>query len=114
MGLLMGAFESGQIIGTLIISRILVGILELVLIKLIKVNKYAGVVISAVVAFGLYLLPLYLLPPVSSIPGSGPELAGREAETNHTNVMLFGIWLFVWVVVDMAIISLAARKSQQK
>jgi predicted secreted protein len=114
MVLIAGAFETGQIIGTLVISRILVGVLELVLIKFIKVNKYVGVVISVVVAFGLYLVPLFLMSSVSSIPGTGPELAKREAETSQTNVMFFGIWVIVWLIVDIAILSLATRKSKQK
>jgi hypothetical protein len=75
-------------------------------------NKYAGIIISAVLAFLLYLAPNLLLSGVSSIPGAGPEIAAREAAATQTNIMFMGIWLAVWVVIDLIVASLLGRKAK--
>ena len=108
------AFFTAQVISLLVISRVLLGIFELVLLKLFKMNKYVGIVISAVLAFLLYLVPNLLLSGASSIPGAGPEIAEREAAVTHTNIMFMGIWLAVWVVIDLIIASLLGRKAKQQ
>jgi hypothetical protein len=106
------AFFTAQVISLFVISRILLGIFELVLLKLFKMNKYAGIVISAVLAFLLYLAPNLLLSGVSSIPGAGPEIAAREAAATQTNIMFMGIWLAVWVVIDLIVASFLGRKTK--
>lgn len=116
MGFLVGAFEITQIITLLIIARVLLGVIELILIKAFKINKYVGILISAVLAFLIYGVPTYLLSGgVSDLAGNESQrqaMALREGEVLTTNITFMAIWLAVWSVIDLGIVSLAGRKSQ--
>src|SRR6185436_127275 len=71
------AFFTGQLIGTFVISRILLLVIEvvvlLIVVKVLKLKAYIGIIVSAILAFLLYLLPNLLLSGAGSIPGAGPE-----------------------------------------
>ena len=106
-------FWVGQLIGTFVISRVLMGIIEvvvlLIFVKVLKLKAYVGIIVSAVIAFVLYLLPNMLLSGVGSIPGAGPEIAQREAEVTQANIMLMGMWLVLWIAVDCGLAFLVSR-----
>lgn len=115
---LLDAFFTGQLIGSFVISRVLLGIVEvvvlLIFVKVLKLKAYVGILVSAVIAFLLYLLPNLLLPSVGSIPGAGREIAEREAATTQTNIMLMGVWLVLWVLIDCGIAFLVSRARRAK
>jgi len=116
MGFLVGAFEITQIITLLVIARILLGIIELILIKAFKMNKYAGILVSAVIAFIVYGVPTYLLSGgVSDLAGSESQrraMALREGEVLQTNITFMAIWLVVWAVIDLVIVTVAGKMSR--
>jgi hypothetical protein len=116
LGFLLDAYFTGQLVGTFVISRVLLGIVEvvvlLVFVKVFKLKAYIGIIVSAVIAFVLYLLPNLLLSGAGSIPGAGAEIAQREAATTQTNIMLLGMWLVLWIVVDCGVAFLVSRRSK--
>lgn len=101
----------------LVISRLLGGFFELILIKLFKMNKSAGIVISMILAFVIYLLPGLLLGSVSELepdPARRLVIAAREADSFHTGIVLMAISCIIWIVVDLAIAASWKRKTQQR
>jgi hypothetical protein len=102
-------FFFGQIIGIFFISRVLSLILEMIFIKLFKLNKYLGITLSMVVAFVLYQIPGLLLGNVSDIPNTPANIAQREAEVNATNNILMGIALAGWLIVDFIFVTIIGK-----
>lgn len=105
MAFLPDPFFTGQTVGLLIISGVLLGIHVLILIKGFKVNRYVGVLVSML---AIYLFATLFLRSVTDLGWNASpqrDVAWRGTEvTQAINFMRTS--LMIWAAFDLAILSL--------